>query len=53
MLSSIRIVVVLPAPLGPIKPKSLPASMENETLRTTRSPEKAFESPEGCQCFIH
>jgi hypothetical protein len=38
-LPAIRLnTVVLPAPLGPIRPVMLPAGTENETPSTTRAP---------------
>src|SRR3954469_12052364 len=43
--TSIRIVVVLPAPLGPGKPVTVPGSQRNETSETTVRPPSRLVSP--------
>ena len=43
--TSIRIVVVLPAPLGPRNPVTVPGSQRNETSLTTVRPPRRFVSP--------
>src|SRR5687768_2730481 len=43
--TSIRIVVVLPAPLGPRKPVTVPGSQRNETSETTVRPPSCLVSP--------
>ena len=46
MMSRImRIVVVLPAPLGPRKPSSSPGRTSNERSRTTSVLPKRFQAP--------
>src|SRR5262245_26702080 len=40
-----RIVVVLPAPLGPRKATTCPLGMENETSRTARNDPNCLQSP--------
>ena len=43
--TSMRIVVVLPAPLGPRNPVTVPGSQRNETSLTTVRPPRRFVSP--------
>src|SRR4051794_39660123 len=43
--TSIRIVVVLPAPLGPRKPVTVPGSQRNDTSLTTLRPPRRLVSP--------
>ena len=45
MVVSILMVVVLPAPLGPKKPKIAPAGTEKEMPSTARKSPKLFVSP--------
>ena len=39
-VARIRIVVVFPAPLGPMNPRTLPRSTLNDTPSTARTPSK-------------
>src|SRR6266542_7079288 len=52
----IRIVVVLPAPLGPRKPSSSAGRISNERSRTTSTDPKRFQTPStvtlGARSFI-
>ena len=43
--ASIRIVVDLPAPLGPRKPRTSPRRTENDTLSTAVKPPKRLVKP--------
>jgi hypothetical protein len=43
--TSMRMVVVLPAPLGPRKPVTVPGSQRNETSETTVRPPSCLVSP--------
>ena len=47
-VARIRIVVVLPAPLGPMKPSTWPRSTLNDTSSTARTPSKCRTSPSIC-----
>src|SRR6476660_8097362 len=45
MFMIIRIVVVLPAPLGPSRPNTIPLGTLNESSSTARNLPKAFDTP--------
>ncbi len=47
-VARIRIVVVLPAPFGPMKPSTWPRSTLNDTSSTARTPSKCRTRPSSC-----
>src|SRR4051812_20219319 len=51
-VAMMRMVVLLPAPLGPMKPRMVPASNSNVTSSTARSAPKSRRSPFTCNRLI-